>query len=608
MTTINKLIDITALLINLRLIRLTFLFLSLLALTPFATAQISEIPVSETLAPELASALQQVSTATGRKQMVVTANKHASHAAFNILERGGTAIDAAVAAQLSLGLVEPQSSGIGGGAFLLYWDNKSKRLTYYDGRETAPAALSEQHFIHPPEQIMNFFDAVIGGHSVGVPGVLRMLELAQQQHGKLDWKDLFDDTIQLAQQGFNLSPRLHQLLSNTNKHAPIATNPEIKTYLFNPDGTPLPAGYLLKNPKYAAALTLIATQGADAFYQGDIAHHIIARLQQDPLHKSLMTLDDLKNYQAKIRQPICAPYQQFTVCGAAPPSSGGTTVLSILGILNHLNLSTAEVDSPEFIHLFAEASKLAFADRNQYIGDPDFLNYSAQGLVNSKYLSHRAALIKLNTASTAMPGLPPGLEKISSTLTDSGSPELPSTSHFSIIDQWGNAVSMTTSIETAFGSRVMVDGFILNNQLTDFSFRPTKNNKQVANSAAGNKRPRSSMSPTMVFNKDKSLKMIVGSPGGSRIIDYTAQTIIYHLTKNLSLADAVQAPHIVHNNGRYLELEEDYFTQATIEALKSKGHNIKRNAQTSGIHAISIDKGIISGAADPRREGLTLGY
>ncbi len=563
--------------------------------------------LSKELPPEAASGLTQKVTAVGEKMMAVTANKYATQVAMSVLEQGGSALDAAIAAQMMLGLVEPQSSGIGGGAFLLYWDNKQKTIHSYDGRETAPQALAENHFLDNDLQPMNFFDAVIGGHAVGVPGVLKMLDLAHQEHGKLPWARLFKETITLATNGFPVSARLHELLKSTPiEYAEVATNPDIKNYFYLQDGNPVPTGHLLKNLSYAKTLQTISAKGVDAFYDGEISQHIVERLQNDPHHKSLMTLDDLKNYRAIKRDAVCGAYLIYKVCGAAPPTSGGITVLAILGMINQYDLTNYAVNSAPLIHLFAETSKLAFADRNKYIADPAFVNVPTQALIDADYLAQRAQQIELNKTIEAKPG---AVKLFGDRINwgVSNSPELPSTSHLSIVDQWGNAVSMTTSIETAFGSRVMVDGFLLNNQLTDFAFTPRENNEYIANRVQGGKRPRSSMSPIIVLNPNNSLRLIVGSPGGARIIDYTAKTIIYYLAKDLSLTEAVAAPNIVDRNDNVLELETGYFNQELIDSLTKLGHTVKVTNHTSGINTISFEHGKIYGVADPRREGLAAG-
>lgn len=551
------------------------------------------------IVPEAASGISEIKHAIAVKHMVVTANPYATDAAQKILDWGGSAVDAAITAQLVLGLVEPQSSGIGGGAFALHWHNDSKTLSSWDGRETAPAALKPQHFLQDGKP-MGFFDAVIGGHSVGTPGVVAMLEALHQRHGKLPWVTLFKPAIELANQGFLISPRLHTLLVRMPK---VAVSPQISEYFFDNDGkTPKPVGTLLKNPAYAKTLELIARKGSKGFYRGALADSIAEAVEDDPNRPGLLTEDDLKNYQPKERDPVCGDFRQYRICGMGPPSSGGTTVAAILGSLQHV--ASNRNSAVEQAHLFAEASRLAFADRNHYIGDPDFVAVPTKGLIDNGYLKARSGLINPERRmNAARPGSPPGANK--KAFVSSSSPELPSTTHFSIVDDDGNIVSMTSSIETAFGSRVMVGGFLLNNQLTDFSFVPSNANGPVANAPAGGKRPRSSMSPTIVFEGDKP-RLVIGSPGGARIIDYVARTIWDVLENGEPVAQAVAAPHIVAM-GRDLELEAGRASPALIKQLEALGHTVEVRDQTSGLHAIWIDDRFLEGGADPRREGTIKG-
>ncbi len=545
--------------------------------------------------------------------MVVTANPHASKAARDILQQGGSAIDAAIAAQMVLGLVEPQSSGIGGGAFLLHWDAKQQALTYYDGRETAPAAVDENYFLTDNGEKMGFFDAVIGGYAVGVPGVLDMFGQAHAQYGKLAWQDLFTPAITLANEGFAISPRLHLLLQHTPM---LNTDPTLREYFFDRNNKPLPVGHILKNPDYAKTLSIIASQGSRAFYRGDISANIVKAVTQDSRKPGQLSQSDFDNYQAKIRPALCAPYRHYQVCGAAPPSSGASTVLAILGVLNHYDIATLSPDSAEFIHLFAEASNLAFADRNRYIADPDFVDTAVEQLLSDSYLQQRAQLIQ---PDQALQSYPAGDVKNNPHLP-AASPEKQSTTHLSIVDTQGNAISMTSSIENAFGARLMVNGFLLNNQLTDFSFTPftsttstpeDKEQKAIANRIEAGKRPRSSMAPTMIFDANSRLVGITGSPGGSRIIDYTAKSIIHLVDWQQQPAEAVSAPHIIARNNGVLELEGTVNNEVA-EQLQALGHTLKEKNQSSGLHIIwqSFDKDdtpTLQGAADPRREGMAIG-
>ena len=555
--------------------------------------------VKADIIPEAASGLSGIKHAVSTKHMVVTANPHATDAAQKILSWGGTAADAAIAAQLVLGLVEPQSSGIGGGAFVLHWNNESKKLTSWDGRETAPAAVTSQHFMQG-EEPMGFFDAVIGGHSVGTPGVVALLEALHAKHGSLPWTSLFQPAISLARTGFELSPRLHELLVNMPK---VAVNPDITQYFFEDDGkTPKAIGTLLKNPAYADTLAHIAKQGAKEFYNGKIARDVVNAVASDPNRPGKLSIDDFKGYAAKQREPVCGTFRQYRVCGMGPPSSGGTTVAALLGTLQHI--ANADTPAADQAHFFAEASRLAFADRNQFIGDPDYVKVPTAGLIEAGYLKQRSSLISAKgSLPKATAGNPPGSEALGYITT--GSPELPSTSHFSIVDDYGNVVSMTTSIETAFGSRIMVGGFLLNNQLTDFSFNPANDSGLVANRVQGGKRPRSSMSPTIVFEGDKP-RLVIGSPGGSRIIDYVARSIWDILENGMPVAQAIAAPHIVHM-GRQLELEAGRADPELIKHLQALGHNVASKPQTSGLHAIWIADQFLEGGADPRREGTIKG-
>ena len=550
--------------------------------------------------PEFATGRTEVKSATAEQYMAVTANPHASDAAEKMLAQGGTAVDAAIAAQLVLGLVEPQSSGIGGGAFMLSYRADDKKLFYYDGRETAPMAVDENYFIRDGKP-RGFLEAVIGGYSVGVPGVMRMLELAHQRDGKLPWKDLFQPAIALAEQGFAVSPRMHQLILRMPR---VDARPAIRAYLFDDDGKALPVGHLLKNPDYAATLKVLAAQGVKPFYKGDIAAAIVDAVRNDPQNPGVMTRKDMADYRAKVREPVCSEFLVYEICGAAMPSSGGTTVGAILGMLQHFPLDQYPVGSAELTHLFVEASELAFADRNTYAADSDFTDVPTKALVAPHYLAQRAKLINVERAQPARPGVP---GEFSGKRLKAASPEMPNTSHLSIVDQYGNAVSMTTSIETGFGSRLLVKGFLLNNQLTDFSFVPRNADKQlVANRIEPGKRPRSSMSPTIAFNRDGSLRLIVGSPGGSRIIDYTARTILYHLAKGMPVAEAIHAGNI-GAIGYRVEVEPETLSDGELKKLEAMGHQVVRKELNSGLHGIALKDGKLFGGADTRREGSAQG-
>lgn len=575
---------------------LIFLFVS--TLTPQAA-----LAIDAEWAPEAASGISTSKTVLARQAMAVTANPHATQAATAMLRQGGSAIDAAIAAQVVLGLVEPQSSGIGGGAFLLHWDAGDSELIAYDGRETAPQLVDAKLFMLN-EQPMNFFDAVVGGRSVGTPGLLKMLAKAHRQQGKLAWSQLFAPAIQLAEEGFLLSPRLFTLLDWITTLDKPLDDSTFKAHFYNSQGRPLAIGTRLKNPQYAASLRLIAKQGGKAFYQGKLAQQIVDSVNKHPDNPGHLSLKDLSNYQAIARQALCRPFYQYRVCGAPPPSSGASTLLAILGILELQEIDKVAPHSADFIHLFSEASKLAFADRNTYIADPDFGVVPTKQLIAERYLQQRSQKIKLQRSlGKAQPGQP----AIATSLIESDSPELPSTSHLSIIDKEGNIVSMTSSIETAFGSRVMVGGFLLNNQLTDFSFSPNdQQGKRVANRVEPGKRPRSSMAPTIVFDRKMNPVLIIGSPGGSRIINYVARVIIETLVYGISAEQSISGSHIVNMN-RDLEIEPAGFKKDILNELERRGHTIKQRSQTSGIHAIWIDNKQLHGVADPRREGSAEG-
>ena len=532
------------------------------------------------------------------RHMISAANPHATEAGLEMLRAGGTAVDAAIAAQLVLTLVEPQSSGIGGGAFLLYYDGADGEITAYDGRETAPAAVEADLFLKPDGQPMGFFEAVVGGRAVGVPGVLRMLQLAHRDHGRLPWANLFVPAILLAEDGFEVSPRLHRLLAR-DEH--LRRYPQTAAYFYDESGEAWPVGHRLRNPELAETLRQIAQGGADAFYEGPIATDIVSMVRGLPDAPGLLSTDDMAAYQAKRREALCRPYRDWQVCGMPPPTSGGTAVLQILGILSNFDLAEQGPDSPLALHLIAEASRLAFADRSLFLADSDFVEVPLERLLDPAYLEERADEIGPDSSlGKAAPGLP-GRQ---AAMPPQVSP--PSTSHLSVVDAQGNAVSMTTSIENAFGSRVLVRGFLLNNQLTDFSFRPEVDGQPVANRIAPGKRPRSSMSPTLVLDRDGDLVMAIGSPGGSRIIGYVAKSLIGALDWDLDIQQAIELPHIINRNG-VTELEKETDVVDFQAELEGRGHEIKVGPLTSGLQGVRLRDGRLYGGADPRREGVALG-
>ena len=553
--------------------------------------------------PESGTGWTDKASISAKKFMVAAANTHAVKAGFDVLKRGGTAADAAVAVQLVLNLVEPQSSGIGGGAFLLYWDAATKTLHTIDGRETAPAAAVPERFLGPDGKPMKFFKAVVGGQSVGVPGTVRLLETMHRRFGKTPWPDLFAPAIALAEDGFAVSPRLATSIARAQKRG-LDRFPVARAYFFDDRGVPLPAGHRLRNPEFAATLRRIANEGADAFYTGAIAADIVAAVAETSAVANNITLQDLAAYEAKDRPPVCTAYRAYEVCGMGPPTSGGLTLAQILGLLAQHDLRATGWNA-DFVHLYAEAAKLAYADRARYMADPDFVDVPAAGLVDAGYLKTRAGLIDAGKSlGKAEAGEPPAKKAME--WAPDAQRDRAGTSHFVIRDAAGNALSMTTTIESGFGSRVMVRGFLLNNELTDFSRRPEKNGKLVANRVEGGKRPRSSMAPTIVF-KDGEPYLLIGSPGGSRIINYVAKSLIAILDWDMDPQDALEMGHFTHRNGKTLDLEEGTAAAGFGEALQAKGHRVKARNLNSGLHAILIKDGQLTGAADPRREGVAMG-
>ncbi|MDH5773103.1 MAG: gamma-glutamyltransferase, partial [Rhodospirillaceae bacterium] len=539
---------------------------------------------------------------TGQKYMISTANPLAANAGLEILREGGSAVDAAIAAQMVLGLVEPQSSGIGGGGFMLSFNAKNGEIATWDGRETAPDGATADMFLDADKKPMAFKDARLGGLSVGVPGLLAMAEQAHLEQGKLPWARLFQRAIKLAEDGFIVSPRLAEMVAGADD---LNTFKSTRDYFFHEDGTPIKAGEKITNKQLASTYRTIAEQGAKAFYLGSIGYDIGVAVHEAEINPGTLNGTDMVAYRAQKREPVCGPYRTYLICGMGPPSSGGIATLQILGMLQEFDLSKTKPGSLEAVHLVAEASKLAFADRATYIGDPRFVPWP-EGLIASDYLKARAKEINPTKASTnAVPGMP-GMTS-NNHFSPSGESHGVSTTHLSVIDGDGNAVALTSSIESAFGSRLMVRGFLLNNQLTDFSFSPEISGAPVANQAGPRRRPRSSMAPTLIFDNNGNIRAAIGSPGGSSIIGYVTQATIALLDWKLSPNDALAMPHFL-NRGDAVELEIDRGAEVLKKSLEAIGHQVKIKETNSGLHFVGVDpKGGLVGAADPRREGIAIG-
>ncbi|MDB5367290.1 MAG: ggt [Rhodospirillales bacterium] len=555
--------------------------------------------------PEAATTSTAKQAVVAQHWMAVSANPHASRAAAEMLEAGGSAADAAIAAQLVLNLVEPQSSGLGGGAFVLTWSKKNGELRSYDGREMAPAASTPEDFLGPDGKPVGFFAAIEHGRAVAVPGLPRLLETLHRAHGKLPWARLFEPAIKLAENGFEVSPRLATLLSQGQRY--FDTTPDMRAVFYHGNGTPLQVGETFKNPAFAKTLRDIARNGVDAFYKGDISHQLLAKLQQAAAAAPTpipvrMQASDLAAYQTKQREPVCGPYRVFRVCSVGMPSSGGVTVLESLGMLEKFDLPSMKPSDPKPWHLLAEAQRRAFADRERYLADSDFVQVPVAGLLDRAYLAARAAAIDpAHVAAQRVPaGEPPGAPPARA---PDRSLERPGTSHLTIVDQDGLLVAMTTSIETAFGSRLIVGGFLLNNHMTDFSLAPTgADGAPVANRIEPGKRPRSSMMPTIVFDANRMPVLALGSPGGSAIPGYVLKSLVARLDWKMDLQSALDLPHLLNRNGP-TELENSELQPA----LAAMGHQTRVSPQSSGLHAIAFENGTLVGAADKRREGLAIG-
>ncbi len=570
--------------------------LILLLLTPTAMADQNDSWIGEPF-----SGFKDYKVVIGQKYMVSTADENASKAAKEMLENGGSAVDAAIAAQLVLNVVEPHSSGIGGGGFLLYYNNKTKKTEYFNGRETAPKKAHSKMFLDKNGQVREFSDVVQGGLAVGTPGLLKILKESHEKYGKLPWAKLFEPAIKIASQGFIMNDRLH-ILSNQITY--LKNSKEAKEIYFEKDGNAKAAGQIITNKKLAQTFELLAKNGIDPFYKGKIAKDIVVAVQSSRVNKGYLSLQDLYNYQSKKGSLICIKYRnKYKICSMPLPSSGGITLLQILGILENFDFSQAKFDSVDIIHTVVEATRLAYADRNEYIADSE--NVPLKQMLDKTYLKSRANLIDKDRA---LEKIEPGKFKniknlVQKNMIAPNKNEPPSTTHLSIIDQEGNAVALTSSIEYFFGSGLVVDGFMLNNQMTDFSLTPQINGKKVANHVQPNKQPRSSMSPSFVFDENDKLLMVLGSPGGPRIIQFTLKTIINYLDFKMDIQQAISAPNYVVLND-IVELEQNTKITNLRSQLESMGHKTKIIEITSGINAVAINDNQLSGGADPRRQGF----
>ncbi|GAB4089013.1 gamma-glutamyltransferase [Hydrogenophaga soli] len=599
------------------------------------------MPAATFTPPEPPSGYTPKTVAFAARDMVAAAHPLAVQAGLDMLAQGGSAVDAAIAVQMAQGVVEPQSSGIGGGAFLLHFDpaHPAAPVQAWDGRETAPAAATPDQFLAPDGQPLPFTHAVDGGLSVGVPGVLRMLEAAHRQHGRLPWATLFQPAIRLAEQGFAVSPRLHAVVASVAERMRAqaalghASGVAMARQFLDAQGQPKAVGTRLTHPALADTLRRVAAGGADAFYRGDIAADLVAAVRNHPTRPGRLTLADVAGYQEKLRSPACFTYKvRYQMCGMPPPSSGGIAVGQILGLLERLpvpaqaNAADWTPTHPTALHLLTEAHRLAYADRARYLADPDFVPVPTAGLLDPAYLIARAALIRPDrTLGSPAAGQPPGAPLA---LGLDASPELPSTSHVAVVDRQGRAVSMTTTVESAFGSLQLVRGFVLNNQLTDFSFVPADASGPVANRVEPGKRPRSSMAPTVVLNaRTVELEAVLGSPGGSAIIQYVARALLGLTDWGLDVQQAVEQPHVGAQVGPVTLVEKGSVidTAAVHNALAARGHQPQATpAFTSGLHGIVFNgqradgswglfarhpgQGTWAGGADPRREGVAAGH
>jgi gamma-glutamyltranspeptidase/glutathione hydrolase len=519
-----------------------------------------------------------------------------------MLRAGGSAVDAAIAVQMVLGLVEPESSGIGGGAFMLVYNPKAKETTSFDGREVAPASATPGMFLDAAGKARPKPEAIPGGLSVGIPGVVGMLEMAHQKYGKLPWQRLFQPAIKLADDGFPVGPKLARTIRSFSRGANM---PDIRAHFYHADGTPLAEGETYKNPEYAHSLRLIAAGGSKAFYTGEIAQAIVDKVQHAPVNPGGMVLSDLAGFKALERPPVCGDYRVWHLCSMGPPSSGGIAIVQILGMLQRFPSSDLQPNTLSEAHLFTQASRLAYADRAKYVGDTAFVDVPIAGLLDKGYIASRAALIDpAKDMGTAQAGDPPQKH---AEYAPQRSPVLHGTSHMTIVDKTGMVIAMTTSVESVFGAQVMVKGFFLNNTLTDFSLDPMLDGKLVANAPAAGKRPLSAMSPTIVFDKDGNFLLSVGSPGGPAIIDFVSQTLVAMLDGGMTPAQAIALPRQLNLNGA-TRLEKSPANDALAPQLTAMGHSVVvAGGEASGLHGIERTKGGYIGGADPRRDGVVIG-
>ncbi|MDO4247372.1 MAG: gamma-glutamyltransferase [Neisseria sp.] len=554
---------------------------------------------ADATAPERGSGLTRQELIRASRFMAASANPLATEAGYEVLKQGGSAVDAMIAIQTVLGLVEPQSSGLGGGAYVVYWDNQAKKLTTFDARETAPKSATPQLFMDANGKPLEFMTAVVGGRSVGTPGVPLLLEDMHKRYGKLPWKGLFARAEQLATEGFAVSPRMAESVKANQE--PLKRYPETAAY-FLPGGEPLAAGHLLKNPAYAASVKLLAEQGSRAFYRGEPMRNIVKAVNGAADNPGKLSAADFAGYRVIERTPVCGAYREFEVCGMGGSSSGGIAVGQIVGILNQFAPEQLKADQLQTLRLLGDASRLAFADRDRYAADPDFVKVPAQALLSNAYLKQRAALLKQTDQALAevSAGEVAGIKTASASAI-----ELPSTSHIVVVDAAGNVLSMTTSIENAFGSTLMANGYLLNNELTDFSFEAEKNGVPVANRVEGGKRPRSSMAPTIVL-KDGKPYLAVGSPGGSRIIGYVAKTLVAHIDWGMDIQQAISYPNLINRFGTY-ELEQNTPAANFAGSLAGIGYKTEVRDLNSGVQGIVITPEGLQGGADPRREGKVMG-